>query len=84
MIIRERPMTCWSPYSHNASVNSTCPCPQLESSMFSCIWIENHMHVKSWGLLRGWQMPNSPGRAKFANAPPLGLTRRAKYPAGAH
>ena len=26
---------------------------------------------------RGWQMPGPLGSAKFANAPPLGLTRRA-------
>ena len=25
---------------------------------------------------RGWQMPRPPGSAKFANAPPSGLTRR--------
>ena len=61
MIIRERPMTCWSPHSRNASVNSTCPCPQLESSMFSCVWIENHMHVKNLGVAAGLANAQLPG-----------------------
>ena len=50
-----------------------------------CLDRKPHAYMsKTWGLLRGWQMPNSLGRTKFANAPPLGLTRRAKYPAVAH
>ena len=29
---------------------------------------------------RGWQMPGPRGSAKFENAPPSGLTRRARSP----
>ena len=55
MIVWERPMTFWSPHSRNASVSSTCThAPKvLESTMFSYIWIENHMHVKSLGVAAG-------------------------------
>ena len=35
---------------------------------------------KAWGLLQGWQMPEPPGHTKFANALPLGLSRRANTP----
>ena len=36
------------------------------------------MRVKSSGIVRGRQMPG--GSAKFANAPPPGLKRRANVP----
>ena len=38
------------------------------------------MRVKSSGAAPGLADARPPGRAKFANAPPLGLTRRANAP----
>ena len=38
------------------------------------------MRVKSSGLARGLANARRPGSATFANAPPLGLTRRANAP----
>ena len=35
---------------------------------------------KARGWPRDWQMPRPPGSAKFANAPPPGLTRGDKCP----
>ena len=35
------------------------------------------MRVKSSGMARGLANSRPPGSGKFANAPPLGLTRRA-------
>ena len=38
------------------------------------------MHVKSLGAAAGLEMPEPPDHAKFANALPLGLSRRANTP----
>ena len=37
----------------------------------------NRVRVKSSGMARGLANARPPGSAKFANAPPPGLTRRA-------
>ena len=38
------------------------------------------MRVESLGMARGLANTRPPGSAKFANAPPSGLTRRADAP----
>ena len=47
----------------------------IKSSMFG-FRVGNHMSVKSPGVGKC----STPGRAKFANAPPPGLTRHANAP----
>ena len=54
-----------------------------QSARFSSktyIRIGNHLRVKSSGVAPGLANARLPGKAKFANAPPPGLTRRANSP----
>ena len=48
--------------------------------MSQSAYIGNRVRVKSSGMARGLPNARPPRSAKFANAPPPGLTRRASAP----
>ena len=51
--------------------------PSQENHLCSYILVGNRMHDKSLGMARGLATAQSLGNTKFANAPPLRLTRPA-------
>ena len=86
----ERWLTCKNPYIRDLFANvhffapmNACSCywsPMKIRKRCSYLWIGNHVHVKSSRVAPGLGNAWLPGRAKFANAPTPGLTRRGKYP----